>query len=268
MSLLLDKSYVLKTDSIVVSLLALLGMLMRTMSHPPAYYEIALPSKICSLLKRFVTHTTVSESCWEILGICTKDDEDATHLIRLGRTQDLLENARANATSKIVVQRSLPIFRLIARNTTLSDSLVNVDILKMLLMIVRSYPDDLEVQSSCMTIMARMVMESPEEAAKKVDENAEDELDDDDVAEEKKRRRELKKEEEKKNRGKSKKKVVEDKEVTERRAVLTELSTLDNVNLLASCVKRFPEDATLLSDTSDVLVSVCVNSEEARRLWL
>lgn len=147
----------------------------------------------------------------------------------------------------------------------MSDSLVNVDILKMLLMIVRSYPDDLEVQSSCMTIMARMVMESPEEAAKKVDENAEDELDDDDVAEEKKRRRELKKEEEKKNRGKSKKKVVEDKEVTERRAVLTELSTLDNVNLLASCVKRFPEDATLLSDTSDVLVSVCVNSEEARR---
>lgn len=264
-SLLLDKSYVLKTDSIVVSLLALLGMLMRTMSSPPVYYEIALPSKICSLLKRFVMHTTVSESCWEILGICTQTDEDATQLIRLGRTQDLLENARANATSKIVVQRSLPIFCLIACNPTLSDSLVNVDILKMLLMIIRGSPDDVESQCQCMTIMARMVKESPEEAAKKIDENAEDELDDDDVAEEKKRRRELKKEEEKKNRHKSKK-IEEDKEVAKRRAVLTELSVLDNVNLLASCVKRFPENAALLSDTSDVLVSVCVNSEEARRL--
>lgn len=164
-----------------------------------------------------------------------------------------------------MVQRSLPIFCLIACNPTLSDSLVNVDILKMLLMIIRGSPDDVESQCQCMTIMARMVKESPEEAAKKIDENAEDELDDDDVAEEKKRRRELKKEEEKKNRHKSKK-IEEDKEVAKRRAVLTELSVLDNVNLLASCVKRFPENAALLSDTSDVLVSVCVNSEEARRL--
>lgn len=86
-SLLLDKPYVLSTDSIVVSLLSLLGMLMRTMSNPPPTTRSALPSKICSLLKRFLDHTSVSESCWEILGICTVTDEDATHLIVWDRSQ-------------------------------------------------------------------------------------------------------------------------------------------------------------------------------------
>lgn len=116
---------------------------------------------MCTLLKQFVAHTSVSESCWEILGICTVTDKDATQLIRLHRTQDLLENVRTNAASKVVVQRSLPIFRLIASNSSFSESLMNVDILRMLLMIMRSYAEDAEVQASCYTIIARMVQEVP-----------------------------------------------------------------------------------------------------------
>lgn len=115
----------------------------------------------------------------------------------------------------------------------------------------------MEVQSSCMTIIARMMSEGPKE----VDEDAEDALDDDDVAEEKKRRRELKK----KEKSHARKEKAKDAKVDEQNGVMMELSTVDSVNLLATSVKRFPTDPTLLSDASKVFVGICTFSEEARR---